>query len=665
MTNKNYLNEEIIRYLIKEMGINTLKSEDNNIKIYTNLSGLLRDNKSGNPISRNDENKIRSWHYLSDRNSSIYVIFYYVYSARKNNGEVVYFHFSTCITANIISIRGVVEENKQEISISQNYNFRWEELEEVIYTERIEVQDQHNIEKDPTFWLTEETNGYVFYKYDNTYVNVPANYFATYEEASFFLNAIINPIFLEEIKESENLSKKISTYEENKEFQKILDILEDFWKKKGLLGEVDYHAIKIRALIGLRKIEEALIEYERLQLYFQSVSVEEQQIILKSVLKARSDIYTAQEKYYLAAQDNQKIAELEKEIGEQDMVIKYKNLQRRNYQKFISQFRNIPLRDRNIITVIKTDKLFKSDHLTLLNIDNLPAIQFPVSDPKINHSYIVHPYRTDKYLPIESYDYELLNDRLNEFFYFLQCLGATSISYEIIEDESNESRSHQIQKNAQYNNSRQNNSQNNSNQHKGDANINYGFSGGEVRGNLYNQKDTNVYQENREFYKNERDNTVDSFLNNLFKMGKTLTFDPIKKPYVDYDNLVWFPHEETWKNIARQRLSGNMLSYNEVFSSSYNQRFKDSEIVSINEELDILFDFISSDRSYLDINAEMGIKGFGLGINYSQEKGATNISTNSFKQRINNSYKSEIKINRNKNCTVHIYVVFKPMNEFY
>ena len=92
-----------------------------------------------------------------------------------------------------------------------------------------------------------------------------------------------------------------------------------------------------------------------------------------------------------------------------------------NYNLFINNFIELPLRERKIITISKTDDLFKSEHVTLLNIEKLPEVHFPQYHPKVNQTYIAHPYKTDSYLPIENYDYELLNDRLNEFFYILQC----------------------------------------------------------------------------------------------------------------------------------------------------------------------------------------------------------------------------------------------------
>ena len=279
-----------------------------------------------------------------------------------------------------------------------------------------------------------------------------------------------------------------------------------------------------------------------------------------------------EKKYYLAAQDNEAVVAIEEEKQHPEIVEEYREKQKENYQQFLTHFKEQPLKDRNIITIAKTNQLFKSDHLTLLNIDNLPAVNFPILHPKINHTYIVHPYKTDYYLPIENYDYELLNDRLNEFFYFLQCLGATSITFETVEEERKEEK--------KYSNTK---------------------------------AGTKVDIE----YKS----IMNSSLCNYLKMERTQTFNPTKKPYIP-DGLVWYPKEFTWQRLAQQRLNGNLLSHNEILSSSQTQTLNSSEIVDVNAELEMLF-----------TSVELGVP-----------------------------YQGDIKQNKDFSCRIN--VEFKPMNEF-
>ena len=180
-----------------------------------------------------------------------------------------------------------------------------------------------------------------------------------------------------------------------------------------------------------------------------------------------------------------------------------------------------------------------------------------MSHPKVNQTYIVHPYKTHSYLPIENYDYELLNDRLNEFFYILQCLGATSITFETIEEENKEEKNHSNL--------------------KAEAEAKTKIAGGKVGV--------------------EYDSLMNSSLRNYLKMERTQTFDPEKRPYIPKD-VVWFPNEFSWQRLAQQRLNGNFLSHNEVLSSSQTQTLSSSEIVDVNAELKMLFTSVKAGVHY-------------------------------------------------------------------
>lgn len=193
----------------------------------------------------------------------------------------------------------------------------------------------------------------------------------------------------------------------------------------------------------------------------------------------------------------------------------------------------------------------------MLNIDQLPAINFPMSHPKVNQTYIAHPYKTDSYLPIENYDYELLNDRLNEFFYILQCLGATSITFETIEEENKEEKNHSNLK----------------------AEV-------EAKAKIVGGKVGVDY-----------DSLMNSSLRDYLKMERTQTFDPEKRPYIPKD-VVWFPKESSWQRLAQQRLNGNFLSHDEVLSSSQTQTLDRNEILDVNAELKQLFLSVKGSAHY-------------------------------------------------------------------
>ncbi len=202
-------------------------------------------------------------------------------------------------------------------------------------------------------------------------------------------------------------------------------------------------------------------------------------------------------------------------------------------------------------------------------MNNLPAVNFPITHPKQDHTYICHPYKTDSYLPIENYDYELLNDRINEFCYLLQCLGATSIFIENIKGESNDTNTHSDSK----------------------LNLEAGIRSSSGKINVENE------HRGRDYSKS------------MLKIGREQQFNPIRSPYVP-EGLVWFPHEATWHRLVQQRLEGSLLNHSEYMSSTEHKILSNSEISNINGELNLLFTSIkggykSDNNSNIETNQEV------------------------------------------------------------
>ena len=309
--------------------------------------------------------------------------------------------------------------------------------------------------------------------------------------------------------------------------------------------------IKIKQALLQNNIKEAIMFLE----YFKVDKEESTSRRYIDYLFLCIEVYKKSNNFYKVAQIYEELEELKK--GDLEAFSKYNKEREENYKKYVNNFKILPLQDRNIITISNTDKLFKSDHITLLNIGQLPAINFPMSHPKVNQTYIVHPYKTHSYLPIENYDYELLNDRLNEFFYILQCLGATSITFETIEEENKEEKNHSNL--------------------KAEAEAKTKIAGGKVGV--------------------EYDSLMNSSLRNYLKMERTQTFDPEKRPYIPKD-VVWFPSEFSWQRLAQQRLNGNFLSHDEVLSSSQTQTLDRNEILDVNAELKMLFTSVKAGVHY-------------------------------------------------------------------
>lgn len=662
----NKQRETLIRKLIEYYDLNSIIFDRQEKKIYANIDGQLKDGE-GNVISTEEVNNIRSWHYLSD-NDPIYLVFR-LYLQAEDKSFATY--FSTCITDEFISFRAIDEiKGQQNTDYSPFYKLSWDEIKEVDTLYEVKRDDFNLLENDPTFtiWKEEDIEANVFRLKGGDMAVITSPYFVFSKIYVFcaFLNDVLNPQRIEDREKILKYHALVDSYEKNKEYGKLLDAIEKAYREgfgTFQIEESDYYCSKIIALTGLQRKEEANRLFEQFKEYMECTDDVDRQISLGAFLKARSLIYTLDKQYYLAAQDSEQVVAIEKEKERPEIVERYRDKQKENYQNFLTHFKEIPVKDRNIITIAKTDRLFKSDHLTLLNYDNLPQVHFPMSHPKINHSYIVHPYKTDSYLPIENYDYELLNDRLNEFFYFLQCLGATSISYEVVEDESSQQASRSQQSHGQNNRNSNYNERSNNNQYGGSAGVNLGFVNAEVGGSSSHANSGSNYGEGGYQQDQSQEAVMNSSLRNFLRMGRNQTFDPLQKPYVPND-LIWYPNEYTWQRIAQQRLNGNMLSHSETLSSSQSETLSVSEIASINEELDNLFEEVSSNNAHFDISGKLGIGKFGFKASYNEDKSSTSGYSEASSRKSSSSYRSESKIKKNRDYAVRIHVTFKPMNAF-
>lgn len=668
--NKRYIGvnkqrETLIRKLIEYYDLNAIIFDRQEKKIYANIDGQLKD-VEGNVMSVQEMNNIRFWHYLSD-NNPIYLVFRLYFQAEDKSYAT---YFSTCITDEFISFRAIDEINgQQNTDYSPFYRLSWDEIKEVKTLENVDKNNPNLLKNDPTFTIwKEDISANIFLLRTGEEAVISDTYFTFFRiyVVCAFLNDILNPQRIEDREKFQEFYDSIQLYEKNKEYGKLLDTIEKAYREGFgtiLMGESDYYCTKIIALTGLQRREEANRLFEQFKEYMERTDDEDRQISLGAFLKARSLIYALDKQYYLAAQDSEQVVAIEKEKERPEIVERYRDKQKENYQNFLTHFTEIPIKDRNIITIAKTDRLFKSDHLTLLNYDNLPKVHFPMSHPKINHSYIVHPYKTDSYLPIENYDYELLNDRLNEFFYFLQCLGATSISYEVVEDESSQQAARTQQTNSQNNRNSNYNERSNNSQHGGSVGGSYGLVSAEIGGSSSAAHSGSDYGEGGSLQEQSLEEVMNSSLRNFLKMGRNQTFDPLQKPYIPND-LIWYPNEYTWQRIAQQRLNGNMLSHSETLSSSQSETLSVSEIASINEELDNLFEEVSSNSSHFDISGKLGIGKFGFKASYNEDKSSTSGHREASSRKSSSSYRSESKIKKNRDYAVRIHVTFKPMNAF-
>lgn len=544
--------EEIIKQILIDQGIRELSDD-----IFVNIDGYLK-NKSGNYTPRTFEAKIRGWHGI-DKNEPIYAIFYNTISTEETFFVAARtYHFSACIRGGGISFVGIVETDGWSKEENAAWEFSWDMIESISFRNHVIPNDEKEnpnaffIENDPSFRVYDWCDSHILhFAENNSYIYIPCLYFGNYIITDTLESLIAG--YQNYLEQDNNyyewLWNEIDRLWNNNEFQTLINLVEE--AKNNIRYDYYYYYI-VGALIRLERYDEAKKYYDSFRLVFEKEDSNNESFadIRYRFLLTESELLVPYQRFYEIAENS----DLIKQYIESDFPTDSENIQYYTkdrdywYNEYITNFLQENYNNRKIITIAKTDSLFKSDHITLLHMNNLPAVNFPITHPKQDHTYICHPYKTDSYLPIENYDYELLNDRINEFCYLLQCLGATSISIENVKGESNDANIHS------------------DNQFNAEASIR--VSSGKV--NMENE------HKGRDYSKS------------MLKIGREQQFNPIRPPYVP-EGLVWFPHEAGWHRLVQQRLEGSLLNHSEYMSSSEHKILSNSEMSDIRGELKLLF----------------------------------------------------------------------------
>mgnify|MGYP001171406936 CR=1 FL=1 len=217
----------------------------------------------------------------------------------------------------------------------------------------------------------------------------------------------------------------------------------------------------------------------------------------------------------------------------------------KRYEIFIDGFSNIPYDERKVICVVDELPPEKpKDFLPLLKDKITEKIKFPPGHPTLGGFYVGHPYKSDIYFPIADYEMELLKNQGRELNNLLQCLGATKIEVHHTKGTSIKSSTFGTK-----NESRNVNSA---------VNVETDVGIHSAKASMQDiDSDSN----------NFTDSKASSELSGkeIFDGG---VFTPEFKPYLP-DNLTWYYHNETWQEIAEQRLRGG-LQKKTIFLSTHN-----------------------------------------------------------------------------------------------
>ena len=185
-------------------------------------------------------------------------------------------------------------------------------------------------------------------------------------------------------------------------------------------------------------------------------------------------------------------------------------------------------------------------------ISGLPNLVLPVGHPIPYEVYVGHPLDKNVYYPISSYQVELLKDKIHEFCYLVQCLGATELTIEAY--------------NAAYSSKETNN--------RTDANAELGSF---AKGNYHNERKSKLYEE----------------ISNSMSVHQQFT--PNKEPFVP-EGLMWFQHEVSWQRMASQRLVGGLTFHEERMETKKVQMLENRELTQVKAQIKALF--LKADFAY-------------------------------------------------------------------
>lgn len=216
---------------------------------------------------------------------------------------------------------------------------------------------------------------------------------------------------------------------------------------------------------------------------------------------------------------------------------------------FSQNFLSLPLQQRKHL-VICDELIYLPQSFRVLPIAEIPTdVKFPAGHPVSNTLYVCHPYRTDYYIPYESYEIEILRDEIEEFRRIMDHLGAKHIDYSDIFENGEQS----------------------SAQQKRDI-----HGGGDYAGQY------SVHGS----YEPEDSSEITRKLRNALEGSEDFLL--AGKPTLPPDT-VWYSHRKEWQNKCESRLAGRLVHSEFTISTSSSEMTTESERKKIEADLKILF----------------------------------------------------------------------------
>lgn len=215
---------------------------------------------------------------------------------------------------------------------------------------------------------------------------------------------------------------------------------------------------------------------------------------------------------------------------------------------FAQNFLSLPLLQRKHL-VVCDELIYLPNSFRVLPIAEIPTdVKFPSGHPVNNALYVCHPYRTDYYIPYETYEVEILRDEIEEFKTIMDHLGAKHIDYSDIFENGEESNT----------------------QHKREI-----HGGGDYAGQ-YGAHGSYDAEENSDISRKLRSSLEGS--EDFLLAGK---------PTIPR-GLVWYGHRMEWQRKCESRLAGRLVHSEFTISTSSSEMTTESERKIIEADLNIL-----------------------------------------------------------------------------
>lgn len=211
---------------------------------------------------------------------------------------------------------------------------------------------------------------------------------------------------------------------------------------------------------------------------------------------------------------------------------------------YCKYFTRQPYNERKVLLVVKDYTDLRQDSLCVMRKSDIPSdMSFPIGHPQEDQIYVGHPFIPAKYVPFEEYQLEFIEDKVREFTWLMQCMGATKISI----------------------------SAKNDNEQSGDFSSNRNASG---------NSSYRIASASGSYSGSSKG----SFAEQISKaISLNQVFNPTKAPFVP-DGLVWYQNEPSWQRLVNQRMTGSLMHASESIESRKSNMVNGSELKTIKAE---------------------------------------------------------------------------------